>query len=144
MLAGAPPLVAITNAITVLIITCPCALGLAVPAVQIAATGRLFRRGLFVKSGDALERLAEIDLAVFDKTGTLTLGSPVLSNPRQIPSGVLERAAELARASRHPLARALSAAAGTGPVAGGVHETAGAGLLSEADGSRRMLGSASW
>ncbi len=144
MLAGAPPLVAITNAITVLIITCPCALGLAVPAVQIAATGRLFRRGLFIKSGNALERLAKIDLAVFDKTGTLTLGSPVLSNPGKIPSGALERAAELARASRHPLARALSAAAGNGPVAGGVHEAAGAGLLADADGSRRMLGSASW
>ncbi|HWA88788.1 MAG TPA: heavy metal translocating P-type ATPase [Rhizomicrobium sp.] len=131
---------ALTVAITVLIVTCPCALGLAVPAVQIVATGRLFGRGLFVKSGDALERLAQIDMAVFDKTGTLTFGVPVLRNGSEIPPDVLEAAARLARASRHPLARALAAAAGEGPVALGVREVAGSGL----EVGALRLGSAAW
>ncbi|HUO03155.1 MAG TPA: heavy metal translocating P-type ATPase [Rhizomicrobium sp.] len=135
---------AVTGAITVLIITCPCALGLAVPAVQIAATSRLFQDGVLIKSGNALERLAAIDIAVFDKTGTLTLGKPVLANQADISPASLERAAELARASCHPYARAIAAAAGAGPVAAGVREVAGAGLLCEEQGVARKLGSASW
>ena len=141
---GASFVTALTGAITVLVITCPCALGLAVPAVQIVATGRLFRRGIFVKSGDALERLAEIDTAVFDKTGTLTWGTPQLVNGEQIPRDVLDTAASLARASRHPLSRALAAFAGEGPVAPGVRETAGAGLEAEIGGASARLGSARW
>lgn len=130
------------RAICLLIITCPCALGLAVPAVQVVATGLLFRRGILVKSGDALERLAGVDLAFFDKTGTLTEGRPVLvgePDPR-----ALNEAARLARASRHPLARALAAAAGTGVVAGDAREIAGQGVEAIENGKRVVLGRADW
>lgn len=144
LVAGASVAVSVTNAITVLIITCPCALGLAVPAVQIVATGRLFDRGMFVKSGDALERLAEIDVAVFDKTGTLTLGMPGLQNGNDVSRVTLEEAARIARASRHPLARALVRAAGEGPVAPGVHEVPGQGLEAETGGAMSRLGRAEW
>ncbi len=144
LIAGATLAQAVTNAIAVLIITCPCALGLAVPAVQIVATERLFKRGVFVKSGDALERLAEIDTVIFDKTGTLTAGMPVLHNAQSLPSGILERAARIARASRHPLARAIALAAGDGPAAPDVREVAGAGLETGSGDDIERLGSAAW
>ena len=143
--AGASFPAAVTNAITVLIITCPCALGLAVPAVQIVATERLFRHGVFVKSGDALERLAEIREVIFDKTGTLTLGTPVLANRQDIPPEILSRAASLASVSRHPLARAVAAAGDGATIASsGVHEVPGSGLERGEGEARERLGSALW
>ncbi len=144
LIAGASVPLALTNAIALLIVTCPCALGLAVPAVQIVATGLLFRRGILVKSGDALERLSEVDRAVFDKTGTLTIGRPVLRRDDALDPAVLAGAARLARASRHPLARALSAAAGIGPVADGAHEVPGLGIEASENGVTRRLGRADW
>jgi len=144
LLVGATVTTALTNAIAVLVITCPCALGLAVPAVQIVATSRLFERGIIVKSGDALERLAEADTAIFDKTGTLTSGKPELLNRGDIPPQILQQAAQLARASNHPLARALAAAAGDGPVAMDVREVPGSGLEATLDGAICRVGSAAW
>jgi Cu2+-exporting ATPase len=144
LIAGASLASAVTSAITILIITCPCALGLAVPAVQVVATERLFRKGVFVKSGDALERLAQIEKVVFDKTGTLTMGNPVLCEGEQIAPEILSRAARLARASRHPLASALAEAAGPGEAAGDVREVAGSGLERGAGADLERLGSAGW
>lgn len=135
---------ALLIAIAVLIVTCPCALGLAVPVVQVVATGRLLRRGVLVKSGDALERLAAADTVVFDKTGTLTLGAPELIGRDAIPGDVLELAASLAAASRHPLSRALAAAAAEIAPADDVAEIPGCGLsLTTAQGDIR-LGRADW
>lgn len=135
---------ALLNAVAVLIITCPCALGLAAPAVQVVATGRLFKSGVLVKSGDALERLSEVDMVVFDKTGTLTHGRLQLANADEIPPDALAGAAKLARASRHPLARAIVAAAGAGPAAGEAHETPGLGIEGNVDGAPARLGRANW
>lgn len=132
------------NAIAVLIITCPCALGLAAPAVQVVATGRLFRSGVLVKSGDALERLAQADTIVFDKTGTLTFGRQRISNLADIPAAALEGAAQLARVSRHPLSRAIVAAAGSGKAAAGAVEQEGYGVEGEVDGGPARLGRAGW
>jgi Cu2+-exporting ATPase len=132
---------ALLRAVTVLIITCPCALGLAVPAVQVSASARLFRRGVLVKSGAALERLAEVNHVVFDKTGVLTEGRPQLLGA---PAAVVAQAAPLARASSHPLARAVAAAAGPGPIADDVVEHPGLGVEGMIDGRRARLGRAAF
>ena len=130
---------ALIRAVAVLIVTCPCALGLAVPAVQITASARLFRRGVLVKSGAALERLAEVDHVVLDKTGVLTLGRPRL---RDTAPAAIAMAAPLARASRHPLARALAEAAGEGALAEDVREVPGQGVEGVVGGRRCRLGKA--
>lgn len=139
--AGLGPREALLRAAAVLIVTCPCALGLAVPAVQIVASGRLFRMGVLVKSGAALERLADIDYIVFDKTGVLTEGRPRLI---EAPAAVVAMAAPLARASRHPLARALADAAGCGEVATDVVEVPGMGVAGRIGGRPARLGRASF
>lgn len=102
---------ALNIAVALLIITCPCALGLAVPAVSTVASGRLFRLGLLVKHPSALERLAEVDEVIFDKTGTLTRGTPVCTNMADLPDSALSVTVALAEASGHPRSRAIVEAA---------------------------------
>ncbi|WP_135081140.1 heavy metal translocating P-type ATPase metal-binding domain-containing protein [Terasakiella sp. SH-1] len=131
---------ALLNAIAVLIITCPCALALAVPVVQVIASGRLMRQGILVKTGTALERLSHVSNVVFDKTGTLTLGRAELINQDEFSQEELELAASLAGASKHPLSRALCRAVPHIAIRSSVQEVPGCGL--EADGVR--LGSRAW
>ena len=136
---------AITIAIAVLIITCPCALGLAVPIVQVVASRRLFEAGIMVKDGSAIERIAEIDTVAFDKTGTLTYGQPRLVDPAAIPARELAIAAAVARRSSHPLSRAIAAAAPEGALAlREVREQPGFGIEAELDGHLYRLGRAEW
>jgi Cu2+-exporting ATPase len=137
----APWHVALLNAVAVLIITCPCALGLAVPAVQVVASSRLLRRGILLKSATALERLAAVDTIVFDKTGTLTLGRLELRRDTAIPAAPLRLAAALAAASRHPLSQALRRACPDAPALAGVVEHPGAGLSAMTPEGQVRLGS---
>lgn len=142
---GAPWQQALLVTSTVLIITCPCAMGLAVPAVQVIASSRLFRKGLLLKAADALERLSKVDTIVFDKTGTLTLGQPHLLNRADVTTEALKLAASLAAQSQHPLARAVVRAHGDGPVyALEVKETAGQGLEASHEGELVRLGRREW
>ena len=108
MVAGAGWHHSLLIAAAVLIITCPCALGLAVPAAQIVAAGELMRAGVLIKDGSALERMAEVDLALVDKTGTLTLGRPEAIGIERLDIGVKSLILALSQASRHPLSEALT------------------------------------
>ena len=131
-------------AIAVLIITCPCALALAIPAVQVVASGALFRRGIILNAGDAIERLAEADTIVFDKTGTLTLPEPRVVNAAEVDADLMQAASRLAQSSRHPLAMALAKeAASTEPFDGAVEEP-GQGVRAVVDGVEMRLGSAAF
>ena len=139
-------------AVAVLIITCPCALGLSVPAVAAAASGRLFRRGLLVKTASALERLSEVDTVVFDKTGVLTEGNLQVTGISDYEVSDLALAQAIGRGSSHPLASALAAADLDLPMVcdrigtelGNIREQPGCGIEAEWRGQTVRLGRAGW
>ena len=136
---------AVTIAIAVLIITCPCALGLAVPIVQVVAARRLFEAGIMVKDGAGLERLVEIDTIAFDKTGTLTLGQPRLLDRDAVDRGALAIAAALGARSKHPYSRALAAEIGVTAIPlADVVEKPGLGIEARIDGALYRLGREEW
>lgn len=132
---------AIVTAIAVLIITCPCALGLAIPAVQTVASGAMFRAGVLLNSGDAIERVADVDTVVFDKTGTLTLPELDVINAGAVPPAMVELAGRLALASHHPVAAAVARAAQARSPLADVVEEPGQGVRTVLDGQELRLGS---
>jgi len=143
VILGAPWQDALLISVTVLIITCPCALGLAVPVVQVLATGVLMKRGILVKAGDALERLARIDTIFFDKTGTLTRGKPQLIGTYAEKSTRI--AASLASYSHHPLSQALkNSYQGALLDLNNIKEHAGKGMEAEFEDKTIRLGSRAW
>jgi Cu+-exporting ATPase len=116
LLAGQAPLLrAFTAAVSVLVIACPCAMGLAVPTAMMVATGRGAEQGLLIKGGEALERLGRIDMVVLDKTGTITEGTPAVTDLVTLPgreeADLLSLVGSLEAASEHPLAGAIVALA---------------------------------
>jgi P-type Cu2+ transporter len=141
LIAGASIHDALITAIAVLIITCPCALALAIPAVQVVASGALFRSGVILNTGDAMERLADVDTVIFDKTGTLTLPEPRVINAAVLDTSLLQEAARLALSSRHPLAVALAREAVTRAPLDGAIEHPGQGVCTVIDGVEVRLGS---
>ncbi|GAA0280789.1 cation-translocating P-type ATPase [Alteraurantiacibacter aestuarii] len=145
LIAGASLYQALVIGVAVLIITCPCALGLAVPVAQVVASGSLLRAGIMVKDGSALERMASVNRALFDKTGTLTLGRPTPDRPAldaMTPEDA-RIALALASNSRHPLSRALAEALmarGVTPAAlDDVTEVAGTGMAGTWQGRKAQL-----
>ncbi len=138
--------VALLNAVAVLIITCPCALALAVPIVHVVAAGRLFERGILMRDGAALERAAEVDRVALDKTGTLTLGAPRLVRHWVGDPEALRIAGALAETSLHPLSRAVADLAGHAPSlpVADRRELPGLGIEGRIDGATWRLGSATW
>ncbi len=136
---------ALVSAVTVLIIACPCAMGLAVPTAVMVATGRGAELGVLVKGGEALERAGDIDVVVFDKTGTITEGRPAVTDaigPRA--DEALRLAAAVERSSEHPLAEAIvESAKARGFVSGassGFQSATGLGVTAMVEGHRVAVG----
>jgi Cu+-exporting ATPase len=145
LLAGAGMETAIITAVSVLVIACPCALGLATPAAIMAGVGAAARAGILVRDAEALERAARVWLVAFDKTGTLTEGRPRLAAmhvaPGIAPGWALAAAARLQAGSEHPLARALAEAVPGAAPAGAFRALPGRGVEGEVEGRALALGS---
>lgn len=137
---------ALTIAIAVLIVTCPCALGLAVPVVHVVGATRLFQNGILMRDGSALERLAEVDHVVFDKTGTLTMGDANVTSFTRLGGRVRSRIKALAANSSHPASKAIAQMLEDAPERGldSVSEKPGFGVEASIDGTVMRLGRPDW
>lgn len=135
---------AVVVAISVLIITCPCALALAVPAVQIVGSGLMFKQGILLNAGDLLERLAVIDTVVFDKTGTLTLPETAILNIEDLEEEAVDIVARLALSSNHPLARVVAQLRNRAAPLENAIEHVGNGVEATFNGISCRLGSAAF
>jgi len=144
LIAGASLHDSVVTAIAVLIITCPCALGLAIPAAQTVASGALFGSGVLLNSGDAIERLAAVDYIIFDKTGTLTLPELDVTNAAAIPPDIFALAGRVALSSRHPVAAAVARAAKAVSPPVGFQEEPGQGVHGVLEGVEVRLGRPSY
>ncbi len=153
LLGPAPALAhAIVSAVAVLIIACPCALGLATPMSIVVATGRGAQAGILIKNAEALEVLERVDVLLVDKTGTLTAGKPQVTEVAPLPpwsaDELLARAASLEQASEHPLAKAILGAAQQRmlPLASPteLEVEPGGGVLGSVLGTRVVVGSESF
>ena len=138
---------ALVAGVSVLIVACPCAMGLATPTSIMVGTGRAAELGVLFRKGDALQRLESVGIVAFDKTGTLTEGRPELVRSVAAPgfaeAEVLRLAASAEQSSEHPIARALERAAeGPLPKAEDVEAIAGHGLSATVDGRRILVGAA--
>ncbi|MFG6486472.1 heavy metal translocating P-type ATPase [Roseateles sp. BYS78W] len=131
---------ALLHAVAVLVIACPCALGLATPAALMAGMGAAARQGILIKDAEALELARHLDVIAFDKTGTLTEGRPKLV----AHSAPLALAAALQAGSEHPLARAVCDAMPGVAAAQGLQAVPGRGVRGEVDGQPLALGSGGW
>jgi len=148
-IAGAGPATCLLRAVAVLVIACPCALGLATPAALVAGTGAAARAGILIRDAEALEHAARVRVVAFDKTGTLTEGRPRLAASAAFAAGSREPlaiAAALQGGSEHPLARAVLEAAARAavevPPASEVTAAPGLGISGRVDGRRCVLGTA--
>src|ERR1019366_7102153 len=149
MLTGHGLVAAMVPAVGVLVVACPCALGLATPVAVMVGTGRGAEMGLLIRGGEALERIRALRVVVFDKTGTLTVGAPRVVDVTGVggadPRRALLLAAAVEQASEHPLARAVvdaTAAEGRLPVAQDVEAVPGSGVrggVGGGGGGRRRL-----
>jgi Cu+-exporting ATPase len=152
MVVGADFETALIHAVAVLVIACPCALGLATPVAIMAGTGVAAKHGILIKDVQALELAHRVQTVAFDKTGTLTVGQPRLLAHVPVPghdaSTALALAARVQSGSEHPLARAVVSAAEqqglAGPTAQDLQAVPGKGVLARADGRQLMLGSLRW